>query len=354
MTRITQVDIARKLGISQATVTAALNHDSKIALRSETRERVLATARKLGYRPNRYAQIMRKGRSGIIGIIQSVGAMQAAVERAFFMAKTIHEAGYQTLAADLLWYREGLRNACDAMLDAEVEGVLLAGLSGDYYPAEIKRLREARIPVVALGGGHFLSTPQVCSDYQQGMFDLTQHLLGLGYRRLTLLAPPAAGDPDRKRNWGFTERAAGFRKAVQQAGLNSRQAGIVYQDNSDASDYFCAGKLGMQRILERTPRPEVVLCSNDHWAIAAMQACAEAGLRVPEDLAITGFDNTTDGLYAQVPLTTVAQPNEALGRKAAEILIRVVRGERLAPNERFVKLPCQLIVRKSCGATRKN
>lgn len=101
---------------------------------------------------------------------------------------------------------------------------------------------------------------------------------------------------------------------------------------------------------KRAHRPEAVACSNDDWALGALTACAEAGARVPADIALTGFDNILVGNYGAVPLTTVAQPIEQMTNKAVELLVKQVRGEKLSASEELVKMPCQLVVRHSCGA----
>jgi DNA-binding LacI/PurR family transcriptional regulator len=150
-------------------------------------------------------------------------------------------------------------------------------------------------------------------------------------------------------HWG-AERLTGFREAAAATGLSAAQARILYQPvTSDWTDSYAPGQAAIRSLIENGERPEVLLCSNDDMAIGAIAACVEAGWRVPEDIAITGFDNTTAGRYACPPLTTVAQPTEALAKKAVELLLKQMRGETISTGEELVKLPCQLVVRQSCG-----
>jgi LacI family transcriptional regulator len=105
----------------------------------------------------------------------------------------------------------------------------------------------------------------------------------------------------------------------------------------------------MDDIVKRVIPPEVVLCSNDDWAIGALTACGEAGARVPEDIAITGFDDSPIGRFGMVPLTTVAQQPQLMASQAVEILVRKIRGESMQSEEPVLKTPCQVVVRRSCG-----
>lgn len=352
MRQVTQADIARELGLSQQAVGYAMggHRNSRTRLRAETRQRILQTAEQLGYRPHRYAQVMRRGRSGVIGFIQFGGMLQAAIERGMYAAKAVHEAGFRLNAEDLLWYRDGFRSACDAILEARVEGVILCDPISSTPVSEVQRILDARIPVVTISGVRFPDVPQVRSDVRQGMRDMTRHLIDRGYRRLCLLVGRSPLDTSECTGWPSLDRVAGFRDATGAAGLSVFQAEVFYQDNPhDMMIPYEVGKKAMQTILRRESRPEVFVCSNDDWAIGALAACAEAGVRVPEEMAITGFDNTGAGRFSMVPLTTVAQQPELMGQRAVEVLVKLIRGQKLKEEDQLIKTPCELVVRKSCG-----
>lgn len=355
MRPVTQLDIAKKLGVSRQAVGYAIGHHPEwsISLRPETRQRILDTAGQLGYRPHRYAQIMRSRKSGIMGMIQPGGFLQTITERAFFAAKEIHAVGYQLLTTDVLWYGDGIHMACNTMLDSRVEGVLLAGPSRHYPPSELDRLQQAGIPMVALSGAHFPSIPQVRADVRQGMFDLTTHLLRVGYRRLVLLTMRPLDEKDDQTDWPVKERIAGFRDAISRAGSDNVEAEVICEDSrGDPFQPHQIGKDAMNKLLQRDGRPQAVLCHNDDWALGALAACAELDLWVPDDFAVTGFDNAMAAQVGMVPLTTVAQPNEALAKKAVELLVRTIRGEKLSASEELIKMPCAVVVRQSSGGVR--
>jgi len=357
VTIATQVEVANKLGLSRRAVGFALSDDPHVQkqVAAQTRQRIVETARPLGYRPHRHAQLMRGKKSGVIGIIKTTGMVQTGVERSYFVSQATQAAGYGLLVNELHWDETGERRAVDAMLDARVEGVLLAGIANldEAVMAELQRLHAAKIPVVAVGGVHLPELPFVTADYRQGMASLTKHVLSLGYRTLALVSAIRPEEAHLPQHWGFAERLAGFREATA-AGLGATGARILHQPVTTGwAGGYALGQAVIQSVLANGERPEALLCSNDEMAIGALAACADAGLKVPNDIAITGFDNTTVGQFTRPALTTVAQPTEAVAQQAVELLLKRIRGDTISTGEELVKLPCQLVVRQSCGVELK-
>lgn len=349
--RVTQRVIAQELGISQPAVGAVLgshSSNSRIQLSDEMRQRVLETAERLGYRPHRYAQILAKGRSGIIGVLQSSGMLQINIQRTNHVLRLIRENGFHPLVADSTGYPAETETACQSLIDARVEGVLLQNASIGL--PQVHQFQDADIPVVALSGGELPHVPQVRADACQGMLDLTHHLLALGYRRMRLMVlGPADGSEDL--GWPMTERIKGFRNALTDAGLKCDEPDVWFAKRpADPMVPYRSGFDAMQRILQTSPLPEAVLCSNDDLAIGALCAAAQAGRRVPEDIAVTGFDNSPVSEFTMVPLTTVMQPTERMVRQAMGLLMNLIGGKEITESDRLVKVPCQLVIRQSCGA----
>lgn len=356
----TQAQIAKKLGLSRSTVAAALNPHSSVRLRTETRRLVEREAGRLKYRPHRYAQIMRVGKSGLIGLFHFGGLAQVAAERAWHASRAIKEAGYQVLANDASWTTGGVKAACEAMLDARVEGVLVAGLNDPLSADELRSLQAARIPMVTLSGNELPGTPQIRGDARDAFERLTRHLITLGRRRLLLLFSLTRRiQPQGSYIWAGTERLRGFKAALTAArgrtvsrfsrnplGLQAR---IVEREfDSDPFDPFAQARAAMREELTGHPRPDAVLCGNDDWAIGALAALRENGLSVPHDVAVTGYDNIAVGAYLDVPLTTVAQPSRAMAERAVDLLLKKIQGQRVPSVP--IKFPCELIIRASCGA----
>lgn len=343
-TTVNQHLIAKRLGLSQSTVAGALSNSPRFA--KETRDRVWAEANRLGYRPHRFARIMRKGKSGFIGMVQCAGYVPFAWQRAQHVARAVHSHGYQLFPTDAFWFTDEDRTACDIMRDANVEGVILLS---PCYPFEA--LKKAGIPMVGVSGARLVKVPQVRADVRQGMKDLARYLVGLGYRRLVLLVRWPLGARDEFKCWFVNERVEGFRSAVNEAGLSESEAEVYFEEyHGSTGDPYEVGKVAMRKVLQRSNRPEAVLCSNDDWALGALAACAEAKVRVPDDIAVTGFDNILVGDYGAVPLTTVAQPIEQMAIKAVGIVVKMIRGEKLIAAEQLVRMPCEVVVRQSCGA----
>lgn len=121
---------------------------------------------------------------------------------------------------------------------------------------------------------------------------------------------------------------------------------------ADGASPCAQGEEALRIVLAWPRRPDAVLCSNDDWALGALAVCGERGIRVPDDLAVTGFDGTLQGVYYNPRLTTVAQPIHEMAGKAVELLLRQIRGEHMPKKELKLVLPCNLVVRASCGGRR--
>lgn len=358
----TQSELARKLKLSRSTVAAALNPNSTVKLREETVKLVQQAASRTNYRPHRYAQIMRAGKSGMIGIFHFGGLSQVAAERTWHASRAARAAGYQILACDVSWTPDGTREGCEAMLDARVEGVIVAGLNDPAGAEELKRLRTAKIPIVTLSGKEVPGAPHIRGDAERAIFKMTRHLMKLGRRKLLLMISMAEGAKKGTSAWWGAERLKGFQKAFQFGStslvpnFSARSGGpiegcvVTNHFPLDRFNPFLQGQQTLDRILATPPHPDAVICSNDEWAIGALATCNAKGLRVPEDIAITGFDNISVGNYLNVPLTTIDQPNKAMAERAVEILLKSIKGGTLPRNTKLVIFPCKLVVRSSCGA----
>lgn len=364
MSAVTQAELAERLGLSRSTVAAALNPQSTVQLKQSTRDRIVQTAERMGYRPHRYAQIMRAGKSGVIGVIHFGGLSQVAAERVWYASHTIQAEGYQVLVNDVSWSPGGVTAGCEAMMDARVEGVLIAGLNDALVGKNLQIFQRAKIPVVSLSGSAIPRVPQVRADTRTAFRELTEHLLICGRRRvvlaLALSREVRLDQPEtmRRIDWSGSERIEGFYSALVESGgrlvaeFSARGAGIEGRivrgtyEGTRFDPYRKAAKL-MTEELGMGTRPDGLICSNDDWAIGAMMALRVAGLRIPDHVAVTGFDNTSVGACLDVPLTTAAQPSQAMADRAVALLFRSMRGECVPRCP--VSFSCQLIVRASSG-----
>lgn len=362
MAKVTQHEIAAKLGVSRSTVAAALNPGSTIRLNEATRQRVIAAARELNYRPDRYARIMRGGRSGLIGILHFGGLLQVAAERAAHAAAAVRQEGFEVVASDLSWSSESIQTACTSLLDARVEGAIVAGMVGGASAIEaLERLRDARVPVVTLSGNPLPWGPHFRGDTRQATRDLTRHLIATGHRRIGLLTHHPSDARDRVYLWSSQEKRRGFEEALAEAGggLVSRfrkekgdaspPQGVVTEVRlaGEPFDPFLPGIKGMQAVLKRPDRPTALLCSNDEFAYGALSVCRERGIAVPGEIAMTGYDDTALGRYAPVPLTTVRQPNQAMAEAAVKALLQLIEQGACATPPETTLFPCEILLRGS-------
>ncbi|CAN5792084.1 DNA-binding transcriptional regulator CytR [soil metagenome] len=360
MRTATQTELARKLGLSRSTVAAALNPNSTIKLSTATRQLVEAEALKLNYRPNHNARLMRGMKSGMIGVFHFGGLSQVAAERAWHASRALEAAGFKVLPYDLSWSRDGAKVACETMLDAKVEGVLVAGLNDPSGLMELNAIRMQGMPMVTLSGNELEGVPHVRGDANKAIQQMTEHLLELGKKRLLFLTHHSPEIRPGTYMWAYTERLKGFQSALKSArgtigeeftSASGAQGRVLTGDSTaEVFDPFKTSKLATEKALQWDCLPDAIICGNDEWAIGAMAAIRESGRRVPGDIAVTGYDNISQGQYLDVPLTTVAQPSEMMALHAVNMLRVIIKEEKEDPMSLLTQFPCELVIRKSCGA----
>jgi DNA-binding LacI/PurR family transcriptional regulator len=335
--RPTLESVAVAAGVSRGTASRALNGGVNVS--PKAMQAVLKAAESLGYRPNLAARSLARGRTGSVGLIVSE-TDDRLFNDPFFAAITrgIHHqlaaSGTQlvlTLAQSQVERAQALRFAAGRHLD----GVLLLSLrSGDPLP---QALVEAGVPVVLAGRGTRRSAEDglwwVDADNRGGARQAVRYLLGSGRRRIATVAGPADMAPGRDRLEGWRD------------GLRSAPGGAP-RDLVERGDFSPASGLeGARRLLERAPDLDAVFAGSDLIAMGVLQALREAGRRVPDDVALIGFDDIPAASRADPPLTTVAQPVEAIGRTMAAMLLSRVAGEQTP--QPWAVLPTELVVRES-------
>lgn len=361
---ITQADIAKRLGISQAAVASVLgNCARRNALNAELRDKVEKTAQDLGYRPHRYAQILRKRQSGLLGALYFGGVTGIAAPRAMAVAQAIHASGYRLLMSDSGWYDENVLAACAEMIDSRVEGILLVGPSHWMPKKALDMIHEAGIPVAAMSGVRLPGVSQVTGDAKGGMALLTRHLAAMEHKRLAILGawPTTVHNDDQC--WPTLNRLRGFEETIRDLGgeitktipakkSKQRLTGTVILSNTDvkANNPYELGFSMTSELLTRGPIPDALLCSNDDWAHGALAACSKYSIRVPQDMALTGFDNVPLSEYGSVPLTTIAQPLDEMAKASVQLLLDEISGKTKNKKAVRLEMPCRLVIRRSCGS----
>lgn len=329
--RATIRDIALVANVSINTVSRALN--DKPDVKKETRERVLAIARDLDYVPNLLARSLLQNRTQTIGVVVTDNSNPFYARLLRGIEDYARQEGYNIILCNSDEDPTKESDAFHILKAKRVDGILVtpASTSGPF----LEFLEQYHIPIVLLNR----STEDAKVDYVKtdnvlGAKLAIRHLLDLRRRQICYLGGPP-------RISSAVERAAGCREAIREAGLAPDclevQVTLLHMKN---------GYEQMRRILEGDCFPDGVFAYSDIIAIGAMKAIREAGLQVPRDIAVVGYDDIEIASYLEVPLTTIRQKRYELGRKSAELLIRRLScGEELKPEH--VIYPPELVVRDS-------
>ena len=337
---VTIKDVAREAGVSVATVSRVHNESSLV--NAETRHRVREVAARLGYTPHGAARSLITSRTSTIGVLlpDVYGEFFSEVIRG--IDQTAKRHGYHLLISSSHDEEREIEAALRSMR-GRVDGLIVMSPDMDSQVA-VRNLPE-RFPVVLLNcaaaaernGGEF---DAITIENFEGARAMVRHLFSLGHRRVAIIRGAA-------RNLDAAERLRGYRAALGEAGVKPRAAWEAAGDFGEESGYRAAVAL-----LAARPRPTAIFAANDSMAIGALSALREAGVRVPEEMAVAGFDDIPMARYMSPPLSSVHVDISTLGERATSRLMEGVRdagrrgGERHGVRE---TLPTTLVIRDSCG-----
>lgn len=325
--RPTLIDVAKLAQVAPSTASRALKESPRIS--EATRLRVRAAARGLGYQPNRVAQSLRAKAAPFVGIVVPDIGITFYSRFVKGAQEVLEAAGYQALVMNTEREAGHEEVALRTLAGHQVTGILLA--------TSRPKSDEPEIPTVyfdSLAGERGLA--QIALANEQGMELLVGHLVEHGHERIAYIGGPPT----------FTsghERLAGFKAAATRHGARGDGAYVEIADSSWSSDSAAAA---MTRLLALAAPPTAVVTSGDTLAMGAIAACRAAGRRVPEDIALVAFDDPVFGALVDPPLTALRRSDYELGREAAQLLLDGLSGAGAA---REVRLPVELVVRRSCG-----
>jgi len=333
-------ELARLSGVSIGTVSRALNGYPDVG--QETRERILLLAEEVDYTPTAAARTLVTQRSHVIGVFLETGRNHPHIQHPFFhevlagIKERLGASGFDLLlfASEHPGNGFGAHSYLKRCRHHHVDGALLMGLTSD--DVEVQRLARSTLPCVSvdveLEGEE---TSWVSSDNSQGPRLAVKHLRELGHKRIGHIAGPLETTPGR-------DRLRGFQRAMQNLGLSYFDELVAYGDF-----YYDSGREAMERLLAVDEPPTAVFAASDMMAMGAMRAVQAAGLSVPDDVAMVGFDDITMALMAHPPLTTVRQEKTKLGELAAETLLRRIDAGANGDIETKLTLPVTLVARQS-------
>ncbi len=342
MKRPTQVDVAREAGVSRATVSYVLNGvvDGKVPISEETRQRVLEAIEDLGYVPDARARALRSGDTKTIGLVILDIRNPHFWETAEGVEQEARAAGYQVLLSNIALKGEYASEIFKDLSQRRIDGLILPS---SYMAASaesqdsLQRFSKRQMPIVQIGDhlNGYSTTDIVASNYHEATKEVIGYLLGLNHRRIALLFGVENAEH-------AMDRLQPYREALLAAGqpLDDRliaRCGPTIEEGYQAT----------LQLLTLPERPTAILAINDLLAMGALRAISDAGLRVPEDISLVGYDDILMARFLVPRLTTVTKDIHVLGRAAVRLLLaRIQEPERPRQTERY---PARLIVRESTG-----
>jgi DNA-binding LacI/PurR family transcriptional regulator len=321
------MDVARLAGVSHQTVSRVLNDHPSV--REQTRARVLDAMRELDYRPNSAARTLVTRRSQTLGLVSFETTLVGPASMRYGIEGAARRAGYfVSIASVQSLDTRSVVEAISRLREQSVDGIIA------IVPQESAVEALAQVPhdiaLVGVGLGEASDVPMVGLDNTGGAMVAVQHLLDLGHERVHHISGPRAW-PE------ATERLAGWREVLRTGGLPA--PAVLTGDWSARSGYEAGRRLAADRGVT------AIFCANDHMAVGALRALAEAGRPVPEEVSVVGFDDIPEAPYLIPPLTTVQQDFGGLGRRSLELLIEQL--DTGARTHSKVRLAPSLVVRDS-------
>lgn len=339
--------LADHLGLSQTTVSLVLNNSpSAKSIPQETRDRVVEAANRLDYRPNYFARSLRQSRS------MSVGVLAPDLSEGYFtrvmngVVQELTEARYFYFTACHDWKPELIERYPRMLVERAVDGFLLLNTAVEEL--------EVPVPVVAISA-HCAAenVTNIVLDHHKAVEQALKHLYELGHRRIAIMRGPRA-IPDSEFRWESIQQVAREMAIELDPALSIRIDSAGW--SMKAGQHPMAPEIGykpMQTLLERTRAFTAVFCFNDIAAIGAIRALKDAGLSVPGDVSVVGFDDILSAAYATPSLTTVRQPLSEMGRRGAKVLLERI-ADKMKPFPSDIVVEPQFIIRESTGPAKNS
>ena len=336
-TKITIKDIARKANVSHTTVSRALNNKSRI--KSDTKEKILAIAKELNYRPDFIARSLVMRRTKTLGLVITTIANPFYTELSQGIETTAISLGYNIILCSTNYDLAAEKKYVDMLRSKGVDGIIFT--SAHMGDPNILVLAEEGFPIVLVNRRTYHPVVREKVDYVgvdniHGGFLAVEHLIKLGHQRIGVIGGSSESSV------GF-ERLEGGKKALAAYGLD-----VI-------SDYFLEGDFlkgsgyqGGKKFLEMNEPPTAIFATNDYMALGAYQAIVEQGVKIPEEVALIGFNDIEFTSMKGIELTTVGQKKYEMGALAVKTLLERVEGAKRGPPEEIILEP-ELIIRKTCG-----
>ncbi|MEQ1606293.1 MAG: LacI family DNA-binding transcriptional regulator [Pyrinomonadaceae bacterium] len=343
--QVTLSDIAARSGVAAMTVSRVVNGNGYVS--DETRKRVQKAVAEMNYRRNGLARNLKRQRTETVGLVLGDLSNPYSTELANAVRESLSFRGYNLFICISEHSAKEDIAAFESLVDHNVDGIIVATRANQEGDARLASIANSNLPIVVVGRDfQHDSVDYVSADNFTGGFEATQHLIDLGHKRIAFIGAGFENRSSLKRLQGYLKALDAHGIPVDERLITGRKESI-----SDVPGYSTEkiGYEGMKRLLSLPNPPTAVFARNDFTAVGAMSAIKEAGLSIPKDIAIVGFDDTPLAIHTMPALTTVRQPMRLQGQLAAEMLLKRISNERVIDREERI-LDCELIVRESTVA----
>ena len=340
--RCTIYDVARQAGVSAGTVSHVINRTATIS--EDTRTRVLDAISLLGYTRNENARALRTSNSKIIGIVLQDIASEYYAQCTAGILQKAQEKGYAVLTLDAHFSPQVLRNGVEALINRRVNGLIFVGGTRDR---DVYEMASAAGVSVVFGDRHVPEYPCVQFNNYHTMYHLVRALYRQGYRKFFYYGEALSSQQN------LEERYGGFRDALRDLKVPDDQCVAILQNDLDTGKMKKAFHYFQQWFRDETrfSHESVLLTSNDMIAQGVVSAALRSGLRIPEDLAVFGFDNISIAAYSVPSISTVAQDPYLLGEKCFEMLLRQMTGSHTREQSDNLMLEQKVVLRETADLT---
>lgn len=329
-------DVAKLAGVAPITVSRVINNSGYAS--EETRTRVEAAITKLGYIPNTLARGLRSKRTHTLALVMTDITNPFFTLIARGVEDVANRSGYTVIYCNTDESESKEEKYINILLQKQVDGVLLVPACSNS--ASVKLLRANNIPVVLIDRSiPDTQTDLVRSDSEGGAYNLVKYLIELGHQRIITITGPREVSTS-------SDRVVGYHRAMLEAGLEDVES-IYYGSYTQTSGYELT-----REALELIPRPTAIFGTNNFISIGVLKALKDAGLGVPEDITVVGFDDLPASLVIDPILTVASQPTYEMGSQATELLLKRISDE-LPENVQQVILPTEIIRRRSSAPPRR-
>jgi len=339
---ITIKDIAKRTGVSHSTVSRALGGNSLIS--EETSSRIRKVAQELGYQPSAAARSLKTNQTKVIGVIVNSIDDPFFSEILFGIEDAAQTCGYSLFIASSQYDPIREQKIVQTMMEQRTDGVIIC--SSSFSADKGRQLLANGFPVVVVNyKAHENFNYSIYHDDVDGSQQISRHLIDLGHKKIAFLGNSRSGRTS-------LDRMNGFKKEMRKASMKI-PAGFIFDVEGSTPEL---GTQALEHFMQLSDPPTALICFNDMVAIGILHACQQSGIRVPEDLSVTGFDNITFSAYTSPPLTTLDQPKYSIGKEAAHLLLNLLnkKNDGSSPTHAEKILKGSLLVRHSTSFPRQS